>query len=237
MVTRRIRTSLLWMIVLVVVLLSLTLAVAGYQIYRANMIERYQNYAGDAIGCIARQIDGDDMERCIESGTKSEAYNRIQLLANDFKETHDLMYIYIIKPLKIDPPHNMMDVLAATTAWEREHEADTLTDLGVITDDAYPADVAAQYMGRMDHDPTVTFFRNDTDFGNIYTAIRPIFSSAGEPIAVICGDIMINEINNAAQKYALAAFVVSLVFSALALVLINAQKLQVVSRTDALKNL
>ena len=53
------------MIVLVVVLLSLTLAVAGYQIYRANMIERYQNYAGDAIGCIARQIDGDDMERCI----------------------------------------------------------------------------------------------------------------------------------------------------------------------------
>lgn len=221
MVTKRIRTSLLWMTVLVVVLLSLTLAVAGYQIYQANMIEQYQNYAGDAIECIARQIDGDDMERCIELGTKSEAYNRIQRLANDFKETHNLTYIYIIKPLKIGPPHNMMDVLAATTAWERENEAGALTDLGVITDDAYPADVAARYMERMDHDPTVTFFRNDTDFGNIYTAIRPIFNSAGEPIAVICGDIMINDITNAAQKYALAAFLTSLAFSALVLVLIN----------------
>ncbi|MDO4405449.1 MAG: GGDEF domain-containing protein [Atopobiaceae bacterium] len=221
MVTKRIRTSLLWMIILVVALLSLTLAIAGFHIYRINMIRHYQNYAGDTIDCIARQIDGDDMERCIATGTKSKAYDRIQLLANDFKETHDLLYIYIIKPLKIDPPHNMMDVLAATTAWERDNEADTLTDLGVVTDDAYPADVAEQYMARMDHDPTVTFFRNDTDFGDIYTAIRPIFNGKGEPIAVICGDIMIDDITGAALNYALAAFLASLAFSAWALLLIS----------------
>jgi len=209
------------MTILLVLSLAVVLTFLSFEIYRTGMIERYQNYAGDVIDCIARRADGDDLEQCIQTGKKSEAYEELQLLANDFKETHDLIYIYIVKPLKAEPPHNMMDVLAATTAWEREYEADTLTDLGVISDDMYPADVAAQYLARMDHDPTVTHFRNDTDFGHIYTAIRPLFNNAGDPIAVICGDVMVNDINNAAQKYILVAGLVSLVFSALVLVLIN----------------
>ena len=218
---RKIRTSLLAMTIVLVILLSIALAIAGFNIYRSNMIERYQNYAGDSIECIARCIDGDDLEKCIETGKKSEKYEELQTLANNFKESHDLIYIYIIKPLKIDPPHNMMDVLAAYTAWEKANEADTMTDLGVITEYTYPTEVAEQYMARMDNDPTITYFRNDTDFGDIYTAIRPIFNSKGEPIAVLCADIEINEIYDAAEKYALSAMLISLVFFAFSLLFVN----------------
>lgn len=221
MKSRTIRASLLTMTIVLVLAMAGTVAFLSLEIYRSSMIERIKNYAGDVINCIARRTDGDDLERCIETGEKSAAYDELQRLANDFKETHDLEFIYIIKPLKVEPPHNMMDVLAATTAWERENEADTLTDLGVITDDMYPADVAAQYMSRMDHDPTVTYFRNDTDFGKIYTAIRPIFNGAGDPVAVICGDIKINDINDAVQTYALAAGAVSIAYSAIVLILVN----------------
>ena len=108
---RKIRTSLLAMTMVLVILLSLVLATAGYHIYRQDMIARYQNYAGDSIDCIARCIDGDDLEKCIETGKKSEKYEALQTLANNFKETHDLIYLYIIKSLKPDPPDNMMDVL------------------------------------------------------------------------------------------------------------------------------
>ena len=100
---RKIRTSLLAMTMVLVILLSLVLATAGYHIYRQDMIARYQNYAGDSIDCIARCIDGDDLEKCIETGKKSEKYEALQTLANNFKETHDLIYLYIIKPLKPDP--------------------------------------------------------------------------------------------------------------------------------------
>ena len=218
---RKIRTSLLAMTMVLVILLSIALAVAGFSIYRQDMIARYQNYAGDAIECIARSIDGDDLEKCIETGEKSEKYEALQTLANDFKETHDLIYIYIMKPLKLDPPDNMMDVLAAVTEYELAYEADTLTDLGNLTGDFYPSEIAAQYMARMDHDPAVTYFRNDSDFGKIYTAIRPIFNSRGEPIAVLCGDIEIDEINGAAQKYALSAAIISMVFFAVSLAFVN----------------
>ena len=218
---RKIRTSLLAMTMVLVILLSLVLATAGYHIYRQDMIARYQNYAGDSIDCIARCIDGDDLEKCIETGKKSEKYEALQTLANNFKETHDLIYLYIIKPLKPDPPDNMMDVLAAVTEYELAYEADTLTDLGNLTGELYPSEIAAQYIARMDHDPAVTYFRNDSEFGNIYTAIRPIFNSKGEPIAVLCGDIEINEIYGAAQKYALSAALISVVFFAVSLLFVN----------------
>lgn len=41
----------------------------------------------------------------------------------------------------------MMDVLAACTKYEREFEADELTDLGVISDYLYPAEVAKEIHG------------------------------------------------------------------------------------------
>ena len=55
---RKIRTSLLAMTVVLVILLSVALAVAGFSIYRQDMIARCQNYAGDAIDCIAPASTG-----------------------------------------------------------------------------------------------------------------------------------------------------------------------------------
>ena len=151
------------------------------------------------------------LEECMRTGVKSEKYHELQALSNDIKETLDLYFIYIIEPLRADPPDNMMDVLAAYTSWEKDNEPETLTDLGNYTGDLYPKEVALQYMARMDTDPTVTYFRNDTDFGKIYTAIRPLINSSGEPVAVICGDILIDDIFQAAYSYALATAVVALI--------------------------
>ena len=215
------RRSLLRFTIAFVVVICLALAVFGFQIYRNDMVARYQNYAGDAIDFIARCIDADDLEQCMRTGVKSEKYHALQALANDFKETHDLVFLYIIKPLRLDPPDNMMDVFAAYTSWGKADGTDGLTDLGNLTGDAYPPDVAAQYMARMDRNPQITYFRNDTDFGNIYTAIRPLFNSAGEPIAVICGDILIDDIYGAAFRYAGMAGLTTLIFAVIVLLLMN----------------
>lgn len=215
------RHSLLFMSILFVLLLSFALTAISFAIYRSDMLSQYQTYAGDTIDFLARCVDGDDLEACIQSGEKSEKYEKLQLLANDLKETHRLEFIYIIKPLRLEPPDNMMDVFAAWTAWGKEDGTDGLTDLGMLTGDAYPPEVAAQYMARMDHDPTVTYFHNDTGFGNIYTAIRPIFNSRGEPVAVLCGDILVDNINAAAARYATAAGAAALLACALVLLLHN----------------
>lgn len=220
-VKNSLQKSLIRISIIMVVLISLSVGSLCFGIYRRDMINRYQNYAGDAINFLCRCIDVDDLEECMRTGVKSEKYEELQLLANNFKETHDLYFIYIIEPLKADPPDNMMDVFAAYTSWGKADGTDGLTDLGNYTGDAYPREVALQYMQRMDNDTKVTYFRNDTDFGRIYTAIRPLINSKGEPIAVICGDILIDDIYNAAYTYAITTFIVALVAGFLIIMALN----------------
>ncbi len=200
-----------------VITISFVLSVSGYYIYYREMIESYQNYAGDAIDFIARSIDVDDLEVCIETEEKSDEYYRLQDMANDFKETHNLQFIYIIKPLKEDPPDNMMDVFAAWTSWGKEDGTDGLTDLGNLTGDLYPSEVARKYLSRMTTDESVTFFRNNTEFGNVYTAIRPLINSKGEAVAVICADVLIDDIYEEIFSYLLIAAVMIVIFGSIAI--------------------
>ena len=197
------------------IILTICMGSMSFFVYEEDMMNRYHAYTADVLTYVAREIDGDDLQKCMETKTKSEKYHKLQKLTNDLKETHALEFLYIIQPLSENPPDNMMDVLAAYTQAGKEAGTDGLTDLGKFTGDAYPPDVAKNYLARMDRNPAVTFFPNDTEFGNIYTAIRPIFNSKGEPIAVLCADVLIDEINNGKLRFlkmsAAIAFIAGLI--------------------------
>ena len=147
------------------------MGVMSFFVYEMDMLNRYHAYTADILNYVARSIDGDDLLQCMKTGVKSEKYIALQKLTNDLKETHTLEFLYIIQPISENPPDNMMDVLAAYTQKGKEDGTDGLTDLGKYTGDLYPPDVARHYLARMDHNPEVSFFLNDTIFGNIYTAI------------------------------------------------------------------
>lgn len=195
-------------------LFALCMGAVSFWVYERDMLNRYHAYTADVLNYVARLIDGDDLANCMKTGIKSEKYKLLQQLTNDLKETHKLEFLYIIEPLSENPPDNMMDVLAAYTQAGKEAGTDGLTDLGKYTGDFYPPEVARNYLARMDHDPTVTFFPNDTEFGNIYTAIRPIFNSQGEPIAVLCADVLIDEINDGRYRFIKMSFLAAIMAGA-----------------------
>ena len=201
--------------------LSFCMGAMGFYVYEKDMLNRYHAYTEDILDYVARTIDGDDLLACMRSGKKSAKYQELQKLADDVKETHKVEYLYIIEPLSDTPPDNMMDVMAAYTQAGKEAGTDGLTDLGKLTGDAYPPDVARQYMARMDRDPKVTFFPNDTEFGNIYTAIRPIFDSHGNPIAVLCADVLIDEIDEGRRRFILMSAALSLLAGSLLALLMS----------------
>ena len=180
---------------------AICIGTMSYLVYEQDMMNRYHAYTTDVLNYVAREIDGDDLQECMRTGKKSAKYNELQKMTNDLKETHKLEFLYIIEPLSENPPDNMMDVLAAYTQAGKEAGTDGLTDLGNFTGDFYPPNVARNYLARMDKNPEVTFFPNDTEFGNIYTAIRPIFNSKGEPIAVLCADVLIDEITDGKIRF------------------------------------
>lgn len=193
------------------VIFSLCMGAMSFFVYEEDMVNRYNVYTRDVLNYVARKIDGDDLQECMETGKKSAKYLELQAMTNDIKETHGLEFLYIIKPLSENPPDNMMDVLAAYTQAGKDAGTDGLTDLGKFTGDAYPPEVAKKYLERMDKNPEVTFFPNDTEFGNIYTAIRPIFNSKGEPVAVLCADVLMDEINGGKSRFLIMSVAISVV--------------------------
>ena len=201
--------------VLFAIIFALCMGTMSFFVYEQDMLNRYHAYTADLLNYVARSIDGDDLLQCMKTGIKSEKYHALQKLTNDLKETHNLQFLYIIEPISENPPDNMMDVLAAYTQAGKEDGTDGLTDLGNYTGDFYPPEVARSYLERMDHNPEVTFFPNDTEFGNIYTAIRPIFDSKGEPIAVLCADVLIDEIDAGRHRYIAMSVLVALIAGAI----------------------
>ena len=207
--------------VLFAIIFALCMGTMSFFVYEQDMLNRYHAYTKDLLNYVARSIDGDDLLQCMKTGVKSEKYNALQKLTNDLKETHKIQFLYIIQPISENPPDNMMDVLAAYTQAGKEDGTDGLTDLGKYTGDFYPPEVARLYLARMDHDPDVSFFPNDTDFGNIYTAIRPIFDSNGEPIAVLCADVLIDEIDAGRYRYIKMSILVALIAGAILSVMMS----------------
>ena len=59
--------SLIRISVIIVIFISISVGTLCFDIYRRDMISRYQNYAGDAINFLSSCIDVDDLEECIDT--------------------------------------------------------------------------------------------------------------------------------------------------------------------------
>ena len=170
--------------------------------YYRGMMDRYESYMEGILRYALTQIDGDDLERCVEAGQKSVQYEKTQQVLDRIKETHEIEYIYIVKPLNTADRDNMMDVMAGATDYEKQHEADSLPQLGELTGDAYSPEVALKYLSSMEKaGEEITYFSNRTEFGHDYTGLVPVRTSGGESVAVLAVDISVNEIWNVLAGY------------------------------------
>ena len=102
-----------------VLVICLLMGAVGFNTYYRGMINKYQTYLHDLLALTLTEIDGDDLEHCIESGQKSDAFAQTQEFINRIKETYEIEYIYIVKPLNTDETDNMMNVMAGITAADK----------------------------------------------------------------------------------------------------------------------
>ena len=215
---RSIGRSILVGCALSVLCICVLMGAVGFMTYYRGMIERYQVYLSDLLHTTALGIDGDDLARCIETGEKSENFEETQQILNRIKENYDIHYIYMVRPLNTEQTDNMMDVMAGITAQEKaENETFYSVTLGGLTGDYYTPKVAGNYLKGMQEDD-VSFFSTDTmEFGRDYTGMLPIRDSAGQPVALLCVDISMNEIAQVWLRYVLTLIAAIILLSALAM--------------------
>lgn len=181
--------------------------VFGAVIYTRGMFDRYEAYMKGILQYVQKEIDGEDLQWCMENNQKSSLFLSEQEMLDRIKENYEIEYIYIVKPINDTEYNNMMNVMAGATDYEKEHEADTLSELGQLTGNAYSAKVAANYLNAMKmNTQDIFFFSNKTEYGYDYTGLTAIRNDKGEAIAILAVDISINEITNVLLRYMAVIF-------------------------------
>ena len=201
---------------LFVVLLCLTLAALGFVIYYQGMVEKYQTYIGDALRLTMTEIDGEDLKACIETREKSRAFRNTQAFLNRVKQNYDFTFVCIVKPLNLNETDNMMDVMAGMTAEEiAEFGGGNAVTLGGLTGESYSPEVVRYYLDRMDGGTEVSYYRNNTEFGYMYTGLQPITDNAGNTVAILAADLSMEEITRTLFRYVLILLAEIVILSAL----------------------
>ena len=107
-----------------VLILSVTLGLFGVYTYKENIRERYEQYAETIVRITDSYIDIVDMMQCIQTGEKTESYERTQVYLNNIKNRSDVEHLYVIQPLHTGETDNAMyiwDAVNAVTQEEKEN--------------------------------------------------------------------------------------------------------------------
>ena len=186
-----------------VLILSVTLGLLGVCTYRINVKEQYEKYAETIIRIAESYIDMEDMEKCIETGDKTESYERTQMYLNNIKSRSDVEYLYVIQPLHTGETDNAMYIWSAVSQKEQEKQKETNL-LGDLSKEDFTGEMAEAFMAVMDSEDEFAFCANNTEnFGYMLTGMYPLRAMDGRTVALVCADISMDEINQDTFRYIL----------------------------------
>lgn len=184
-------------------IISITLGVLGFYTYYHNIVGQYKLYIETIVNIASSIIDVEDMERCIETGEKSEQYEKTQEELDNIKTQSRVEFIYVIRPLNGEAVDNAMYVWSAVTE-EEEKEFAYINSLGDLSGVDFPREVYENFMQAMTGGQEILFIPNSTEeFDYMLTGLYPICGEDKEPRALIGVDIPMDEIYTRLHQYLL----------------------------------
>lgn len=195
-------------------ILSMALGALGFYTYYKNIVEQYRQYISTIVSIASGAIDVEDMKQCVETGIKSEQYEKTQLELDNIKSRSQVEFIYVIKPLNTASVDNAMYVWNAVTQEERE-EFETIDSLGDLSGDGFPQDMAEYFMLAMQGKNEVTYLSNRSEFGYVLTGLYPLRLEDGETIGIIGVDIPMDKIYSDLHQYLVYVVIGTLMIAAI----------------------
>lgn len=200
---RPLKRSIVVVCSLFIALLCLVLSVLTYTSFTRALYHAYENRMDDILNYVENHIDMDNLSDCIDSGVESDKYKALVSFMDGIMEDFDIHFLYIIRPISSDAPTQVMNIISADTAYGREHDPDGL-ELNTMIVDAYEPKDLQLYIDAMQKDG-ISYFKNFSDWGYDYTALKALINSKGERFAVLCVDIEVSEMRNHIKTYTAAS--------------------------------
>lgn len=208
-------TNLIVISIIFAVCICIGMGCIGMVIYYKSMMSRCEKYITGILNIASVNLDGDDLEQCIDTQTESEKYKESQKLLNQIRDCYDIKYVYVVKPLKETGADNMMYVMTGISK-EELNDTDNAY-LGKLSGTEYGEAVTGYYISAMS-EKDITYYANKTSFGYMYSGLKAVRNSDGEAVAVLAVDVSIKEMVEVLTKYiqsiAAAGILIALIFFA-----------------------
>lgn len=169
-------------VVLAVILTVGTNLIVGLQ-YWERKIEDSSDLAFSYTRAAAEFIDGDSIQRYLETNTKDPYYEEVMAFLNSFQLNTNLKYYYVFVPLENDLIY----------IWDAEHY-EGACPLGYHEEYMVGGKEAVRDVYRTDPIEEISITKDDT-YGYIASAYSPVFNSAGEPVAIVGVDLSMPGLN------------------------------------------
>ncbi len=186
------------------IVLSVLLSIQTYFSFSSALYDQYNARLRDVVIAVERSADADDLRECIENKISSPKRDELQRLINRFVDDFELGFLYIVIPLDT-PDGGMLSVISSTSQAEIEAAlaaGESEDDWPILYDcsEEYTREQIQPYLDAW-NDSDVSFFEDDSDYGLCYTGCKPLRTSDGETIALICADYYIDDVRGTISNY------------------------------------
>ena len=200
---RPIHRSLLIGYIIFTLLLCLILSFEAYFLFSSALYDHYDEKLREVISHVEYVIDADDMRECMRTGVSSPKRDDLQQRLNHMVDDFELFYLYVVYP----EGELMVNLCSATSEEER---ANGEVDLALFeTSDAYTPDQLKPYFEAMETEG-ISYFEEISDWGSCYTACKPLVTSDGEVIGLICADLETGDLHHTVNTYVVSTILLTI---------------------------
>ncbi len=189
--------------------LCLVLSILTYASYTKSLYGVYEQRMTDIISYVETHIDIEDLSQCVDTGVESDKYLELMEFMDCIMDDFDIHFLYIVYPMKVEAPTEMLNILSADTHEGRINDPDDLT-LDYVIVDGYEPRYLQLYANALAKDE-ISFFKDFSEWGYDYTGLKPLINAKGERFALLCVDIEVSELRDTISRYTIVNIVLIVV--------------------------
>ncbi len=193
-----------------VLLICVTMGTIGFFTFRNRLMEQYRERLSEVTNLVFARIDADDLMECIEKGETSEKYDELVEFMDQVMQNYSLSQVALTRPLKEGDKYDSM--MVATGLLKEEREGDMMRGIAVPhfgdrLGQYIPPEVLPVYYDQLLNAHEILFNEQNTDFGRSYDAVRSVYDSKGEPVAIFSTGLSLDYLDSVMRRYLLVVII------------------------------
>ena len=206
------------------ILLCATMGTIGYLVFERSMMKQYEMNLSDIIELTSKRIDAEDLERCGETGERSEKLDELSEFLDEIRESYALDHIALTKPVKEGDKYDVIQLVSGLTEEEKAGKSASDVPIPYLGDRIgafFPEDLLPGIYAELLYSRNIQFMTTKTEYGHTYRGATTILKDDGTPVALLTAGLSLEFIEDTRAQYLSIALMATIVLSLIFITVMN----------------